>query len=49
MSVKIFSEKGKYTVNHSSPVILLKDGKFVATISHKDNIKKSIKIINKYL
>ena len=49
MSVKIFSEKGKYTVNHSSPVILLKDGKFVATISHKDNIKKSVKIINKYL
>ena len=49
MSVKIFSEKGKYTVNHSSPIILLKDGKFVATISHKDNIKKSIKIINKYL
>ena len=49
MSVKIFSEKGKYTVNHSSPVILLKDGKFVATISHKDNVKKSIKIINKYL
>ena len=48
-SEKIFSEDGQYTVDHSSPVILLKDGKFVARLTHRDDIKKSIKIINKYL
>ena len=49
MSQKIFSENGEYQINHSSPVILLKDGKYIARISHKDDIKKSIKIIKKYL
>ena len=49
LSQKIFSEDGTYNIDHSSPVILLKDGKYVARISHKDNIKKSIKIINKFL
>tara|TARA_Y100000590_G_scaffold459778_1_gene617666 strand:- start:592 stop:1176 length:585 start_codon:yes stop_codon:yes gene_type:complete len=48
-SQKIFSENGEYTVDHSSPVILLKNGKFVATLSHRDDIKRSLKIINKYL
>ena len=48
-SVKIFSENGQYTVNHSSPVILLKDGKYVATIRQQDDIKKSLKKIKKYL
>ena len=48
-SVKIFSENGQYTVNHSSPVILLKDGKYVNRITHHDDIKASIKIIKKYL
>ena len=48
-SHKIFSDSGEYTVDHSSPIILLKDGKFVATLSHRDDIKRSIKIINKYL
>ncbi len=46
---KIFSEGGEYTVNHSSPVILLKNGKYVDRITHKDNLKRSIKIIKKYL
>ena len=46
-SVKIFSENGQYTVNHSSPVILLKDGKYVNRITHHDDIKASIKIIKK--
>ena len=46
---KIFSEVGEYTVNHSSPVILLKNGKYVDRITHKDNLKRSIKIIKKYL
>ena len=49
VSQKIFSENGEYTVNHSSPVILLKDGKYVATIRQQNDIKKSLKKIKKYL
>ncbi len=49
ISQKIFSENGEYNIDHSSPVIILKEGKYVATISHKDNIKRSIKIFKKYL
>jgi len=49
MSQKIFSESGEYQINHSSPVILLKNGKYIARISMRDDIKKSIKIIKKYL
>ena len=49
ISQKIFSVDGQYTVDHSSPVILLKNGKFVARLTHKDNIKQSLKIINKHL
>ena len=48
-SQKIFSENGEYTVNHSSPVILLKNGKYVDRITIKDDLKRSIKIIKKYL
>ena len=49
VSQKIFLEGGEYNVDHSSPVILLKEGKYVGTISHRDDIKKSLKKINKYL
>ena len=49
ISQKIFSEDGQYAVDHSSPIILLKNGKFVARLTHKDNIKQSLKIINKHL
>jgi len=49
VSQKIFKDDGKYNVDHSSPVILLKNGKYVARISHKDDIKRSIKILKKYL
>ena len=49
LSQKIFKETGEYNIDHSSPVILLKDGKYVARISHKDDIKRSIKILKKYL
>ena len=49
ISQKIFFENGEYNIDHSSPVILLKNGKYVAKISHRDDIKKSIKILNKYL
>ena len=48
-SEKIFSENGEYTVNHSSPIILLRDGKYVNRITHHDDIKESLKIIKKYL
>ena len=49
LSQKIFKDDGEYNIDHSSPVILLKDGKYVARISHKDEIKRSIKILKKYL
>ncbi|MDC0167998.1 SCO family protein [bacterium] len=49
MSKKVFSENGEYNIDHSSPVILLKNGKYVATISHRDDIKSSLKILKKYL
>ena len=49
LSQKIFKDDGEYNIDHSSPVIILKDGKYVARISHKDDIKRSIKILKKYL
>jgi len=49
MSKKIFLDNGEYDIDHSSPVILLKDGKYIAMISHRDDIKNSVKIIKKYL
>ena len=48
-SQKMFSENGEYTVNHSSPIILLKNGKYVDRITHHDDIKASVKKIKKYL
>ena len=48
ISQKIFKDDGEYNVDHSSPVILLKDGKYVAKISHKDDVKKTIKTIKKF-
>ena len=49
LSQKIFKDDGGYNIDHSSPVILLKDGKYIARISHKDDIKRTIKILKKYL
>ena len=49
LSQKIFLENGEYNIDHSSPVILLKEGKYVAKISHRDDVKKSLIIINKFL
>ena len=46
---KIFTEDGDYTFNHSSPIILLKDGKYITTIRQQDDIKKSLKKIKKFL
>ena len=49
ISQKVFNENGEYNIDHSSPVLLLKEGKYVARISPRDDIKRSIKIIKKYL
>ena len=46
---KIFTEDGDYTLNHSSPIILLKDGKYIATIRQQDDIKRSLKKIKQFL
>ena len=48
-SQKIFSDSGSYTVDHSSPVLLLKDGKYADRITHHDNLEESLKIIKKIL
>jgi len=48
-SQKIFSEDGDYTVDHSSPVLLLKNGKYTDRITHHDNIEESLKIIKRIL
>ena len=49
ISKKIFLDNGEYNIDHSTPVILLKNGKYISMISHRDDIKKSIKIIEKFL
>jgi len=49
ISKKIFLDNGEYNIDHSTPVILLKNGEYISMISHRDDIKKSIKIIKKYL
>ena len=45
----IFLDNGEYNIDHSTPVILLKNGEYISMISHRDDIKKSIKILKKYL
>ena len=49
MSEKIFTADGEYLINHSSSIILLKNGKFVSRISHHAAYKDIFKNINKYL
>ena len=49
MSKKIFLDDGEYNIDHSTPVILLKNGKYISMISHRDDIKKSLKILKKNL
>ena len=48
-SQKIFSEDGNYTVDHSSPILLLKNGKYANRITHHNDIKEALKIIKKIL
>jgi len=49
LSEKIFTEDGSYLINHSSSIILLKDGKYLNRISHHANYQDIFKSINKYL
>ena len=49
LSEKIFSEDGNYLINHSSSVLLLKNGKYLDRINHHAKYKDMFKVINKYL
>ena len=49
LSEKIFTEDGNYLINHSSSIILLKDGKYLDRISHHAKYEDIFKSINKYL
>ena len=49
LSEKIFTEDGNYLINHSSSIILLKDGKYLNRISHHADYEDIFKSINKYL
>ena len=49
LSEKIFTEEGSYLINHSSSIILLKDGKYLSRISHHADYEDIFKSINKYL
>ena len=49
LSEKIFTEEGNYLINHSSSIILLKNGKYLNRISHHANYQDIFKTINKYL
>ena len=49
LSEKIFTEDGDYLINHSSSIILLKNGKYLNRISHHTSYEDIFKTINKYL
>ena len=49
LSEKIFTGEGEYLINHSSSIILLRNGKFVSRISHHAAYEDIYKNINKYL
>ena len=49
LSEKIFTENGRYLINHSSSVLLLKKGKYIDRISHHENLDNIFKIIKGYL
>ena len=49
LSEKIFDEYGEYLINHSSSIILLKNGKFISRISHHASYNDIYNNINKYL
>ena len=49
LSEKIFNEDGSYLINHSSSVLLLKDGKYLDRLSHHAKYEDMFKRINKLL
>ena len=49
LSEKIFNEDGSYLINHSSSILLLNNGKYIARISHHENLDNILKAIKKYL
>jgi len=49
LSEKIFTEDGNYLINHSSSILLLKNGKYIDRINHHENLENIYKIIKKYL
>tara|TARA_B100000214_G_scaffold193448_1_gene140009 strand:+ start:1251 stop:1841 length:591 start_codon:yes stop_codon:yes gene_type:complete len=49
LSEKIFTEDGNYLINHSSSIMLLENGKYLARISHHASYEEIFKTINKYL
>ncbi len=49
LSEKIFDEEGNYSINHSSSIIILKDGKYLDRISHHAQYEDIFKALEKYL
>jgi len=49
LSEKIFDEEGNYSINHSSSIILLKDGKYLDRISHHAQYDDIFKALDKHL
>ena len=49
LSEKIFTEDGNYLINHSSSVLLLRDGKYLDRISHHAAFKDMLNKIDKLL
>ena len=49
MSEKIFTGEGEYLINHSSSIILLKNGKYINRISHHASYEDIFKNVNRYL
>ena len=49
LSEKIFAEDGNYLINHSSSILLLKNGNYLDRISHHANYEEMFKTIDKYL
>ena len=49
LSEKIFTEDGNYLINHSSSIVLLKNGKYLNRISHHASYEDIFKTINKYV
>ncbi len=49
LSEKIFTEDGNYLINHSSSVLLLRNGKYLDRISHHAKYDDMLKKINKLL